>query len=219
MNVFVTSDEQYGHGGNDGKGGIVKLAKRPFGDVEEMAEFIIYQHNKTVSNKVTNLTIHAGDMFWKTLPVKEAIRIFDRLNGNHAFLYGNHDELIENTLALREMFLFVEGRNKAGGSYLLNYNNHALTISHFARRVWQGSHRGHWHVYGHSHNALPGIGKSFDIGVDGHNFAPWSIDEIEAKMETLQQHHSVADDKDVLLVDDKPNQYVDRSALALLGWK
>jgi hypothetical protein len=55
--------------------------------------------------------------------------------------------------------------------------------------------------------------------VDGHNFAPWSIDEIEAKMETLQQHHSVADDKDVLLVDDKPNQYVDRSALALLGWK
>jgi calcineurin-like phosphoesterase family protein len=192
MNVFVTSDEHYGHGGNDGKGGILKLAKRPFSHIKEHNEFLIEQHNKTVPNKPNQLTIHAGDLFWRTMPLKEAVSIFYRLNGQHAFLFGNHDELIEQHKFLRGLFVFVKGQNKAGGSYFLRHNDHDLTVSHFARRVWQGSYRGHWHVYGHSHSSLPGIGKSFDIGVDGHNFAPWHIDEIAAKMETLQQHHSVA---------------------------
>ena len=45
--------------------------------------------------------------------------------------------------------------------------------------------------YGHCHNELPVIGKSFDIGVDGHNFEPWSLEEIEAKMNTLPQGHVI----------------------------
>ncbi len=46
-------------------------------------------------------------------------------------------------------------------------------------------------LYGHSHNELPTVGKSIDIGVDGHNFEPWSLEEIEVKMATLPQAHII----------------------------
>jgi hypothetical protein len=35
---------------------------------------------------------------------------------------------------------------------------------------------------------LPPLGKSFDIGVEGHNYEPWSLEEIERKMSTLDAH-------------------------------
>jgi len=61
-------------------------------------------------------------------------------------------------------------------------------------RVWPKSHQGHWMVYGHSHQELPPQGLSFDIGVEGHNYAPWSLEEIESKMNKLTQHHVIAKD-------------------------
>jgi calcineurin-like phosphoesterase family protein len=58
-------------------------------------------------------------------------------------------------------------------------------------RTWEKSHKGSWHVFGHSHQELPPYGKSFDIGVEGHNYAPWSLEEIAAKMETLPDAHAI----------------------------
>lgn len=185
-NIFITSDEHYGHKR------IIELANRPFESVEQMNREIIARHNAKVPNNKNVTVIHAGDMFWHTLLPSEAIQILSQLHGSHVFLYGNHDELIEKTAILRSMFVSVTGENKAGGSKILRFNKRSLTINHFAQRVWQSSHNGHWHVYGHSHDALPGLGKSFDIGVDGHDFFPWSLEEIEVKMETLKQHHYVS---------------------------
>jgi calcineurin-like phosphoesterase family protein len=184
-NIFITSDEHYEHSR------IIELANRPFTSVEEMQETIIERHNKVVPDNPNYLTIHVGDMFWHTMSEVGACIILARLNGRHAFIYGNHDERIEKYKNLRAMFDFVIGSNKASGGYVLNFNKRKLTLNHYAQRVWDGSHKGHWHCYGHSHNALPGLGKSFDIGVDGHDFTPWSLEEIEAKMETLPQHHTI----------------------------
>jgi calcineurin-like phosphoesterase family protein len=47
-------------------------------------------------------------------------------------------------------------------------------------RVWDQSHHGSWHLYGHSHGKLPDLGLSTDVGVDGHNFQPWSFEEVRA---------------------------------------
>jgi calcineurin-like phosphoesterase family protein len=183
--IFITSDEHYGHAR------IIELANRPFTSVEEMTETIIERHNKVVPRNPNILTIHVGDMFWQTLTSQEAVSILIRLNGSHAFLYGNHDELVDKPSILKGLFDWVKGENKAGGAHLINFNKRKITLNHYAQRVWEGSHKGHWHVYGHSHNGLAGLGKSFDIGVDGHNFTPWSLEEIEAKMATLPQHHVI----------------------------
>ena len=51
-------------------------------------------------------------------------------------------------------------------------------------RVWNKSHHGSWHLYGHSHYSLDKregtIGKSFDIGVDNPvcNYSPLSLQEV-----------------------------------------
>lgn len=185
-NYFVTSDEHYGHEK------IIELANRPFTSVEEQTETLIERHNKTVPAGLGHTTIHVGDLFWHTLKIEEAITILSRLNGRHAFIFGNHDELIEaNIRFMSNLFTFIVGENKASGSKIIRHNKHKLTLNHYAQRVWDGSHKGHWHCYGHSHGCLPGLGKSFDIGVDSHDFKPWALEEIEAKMNALPQHHTV----------------------------
>jgi calcineurin-like phosphoesterase family protein len=61
--------------------------------------------------------------------------------------------------------------------------------------VWERSHKGSYHVYGHSHQELPPSGKSFDIGVEGHDYRPWSLEEIWSRMDTLEQGHVIPKDK------------------------
>jgi calcineurin-like phosphoesterase family protein len=183
--IFITSDEHYGHEN------IIQFCNRPFSSTEEMRETLIERHNKKVPNKQSYVTIHAGDIFWQTMTEGEALAILTRLNGRHAFLYGNHDELMERSRLLPDAFEWVCGRNKENTSYSIKFNKHLIVISHFAQRVWQNSHKGSWHVYGHSHGELEPMGKSFDIGVDGHDFTPWSLEEIEAKMSTFEPHHVI----------------------------
>ncbi len=185
-NIFITSDEHYGHQR------IIDLAHRPFTSVEEMTETLIENHNKVVPDSLGFMTIHVGDLFWHTLTVDEATAILDRLHGRHAFIFGNHDELIETNVQFFQTRLdFIIGENKASGSKIIHFNKRKITLNHYAQRVWDGSHKGNGHVYGHSHGCLPGLGKSFDIGVDAHDLRPWSLEEIEAKMATLPQHHTI----------------------------
>jgi len=185
-NVFITADEHYGHEK------IIEYCNRPFKHADEMNEFIIEQHNKVVPNSRGVLTIHVGDWFWHTLPLGIALTILGRLNGRHAFIYGNHDELIEKYESVfRQQLDWIKGENKDSACHRLKFNNNEMTLCHYAMRVWNRSHKGAWQLYGHSHNELPVVGKSFDIGVDGHNFAPWSLEEIEAKMATLPQAHII----------------------------
>lgn len=184
--LFFTSDEHIDHQR------IIELAGRPFVSLDEMKQTIITNHNKKVPNGRGYLTVHVGDWFWHSMTMEEAIDYINQLHGRHAFLFGNHDEFIEK---YRHHFAttldFIVGENKAGGAKVFNCDKMSITVDHFAHRVWQGSHKGHGHVYGHSHNALPGLGRSFDIGVDGNNFTPWAIEEVVAKLRTLKPHHTI----------------------------
>jgi calcineurin-like phosphoesterase family protein len=59
-------------------------------------------------------------------------------------------------------------------------------------RVWNQSHRGALHLYGHSHGTLPddANSKSFDVGVDCHDYHPISLDRVLAIMATKQQENN-----------------------------
>lgn len=169
---FYTADEHYGHRN------ILKFCKRPFRDIVEMREFLIKAHNAKVAKG--DLTYHVGDMFWQDMSVDEALYIISRLNGQHKFVYGNHDEIMDRSPELRAKFLevadvlFVRATDFAPKIYL----------HHYACRVWRDSHKGAYHLYGHSHAALPEANTlSFDCGVDSRpDYAPWSETEVIAKM-------------------------------------
>ena len=61
-------------------------------------------------------------------------------------------------------------------------------MSHCCHKVWDRSHYDTWHLYGHSHGGLDEYakneGKLIDVGVDSHNFEPWTFEEIKAVMDT-----------------------------------
>ncbi len=195
--VFITSDEHYGHEK------IIEYTHRPFKSVEEQTETLIAKHNAKVPNNENVTTIHVGDMFWHTLSMDDAEYILDRLHGRHAFIFGNHDELIENN---REFFnwrfKWMKGEDKTSGVHMMNFNNHKITLCHYAMHVWHQSHKGSWMLFGHSHNELHPVGKTFDIGVDAHNFEPWSMEEIEAEMAKRPLGHVIPKDKIWIRMDE-----------------
>jgi calcineurin-like phosphoesterase family protein len=55
-----------------------------------------------------------------------------------------------------------------------------VVLFHYAMRVWNRSHRGAWHLFGHSHGQLQPEGRSCDVGVDCWDFKPVSLEKIIA---------------------------------------
>lgn len=75
---------------------------------------------------------------------------------------------------------YFESRLTRGGRSLV------IVMCHYAMRVWDRSHYGAWHLYGHSHGRLPPSEElSMDVGVDTHDFRPYSLDEVYAHMRRL----------------------------------
>lgn len=94
------------------------------------------------------------------------------------FILGNHDHHITK---YKECFASIQT------TLDLVYNKQPIFLSHYAHRVWQGSHKGFIHLYGHSHGSIPDYGKSMDVGVDAAyrltgEYRPFSADEIIAIM-------------------------------------
>lgn len=64
----------------------------------------------------------------------------------------------------------------------MEINGHAITLCHYAMRVWNKSHFNAWQLYGHSHGTLPSAGKQHDVGIDANEFFPVSMENIECMM-------------------------------------
>lgn len=180
--VFFTSDEHHGHrNALTGWGNSVKA--RPFGSLEEMTEGLVERHNAKV--RAGDLVYHCGDMFWRTFGTEAAITVMKRLNGQHFYIYGNHDEVFEGRHGedLQRQFVWCRTREKikpAGGP------DCGIVLDHFAGRVWHQSHKGAWQLYGHSHGDLPDDRNllSMDVGVDapGIDYEPVSVEEVRVLM-------------------------------------
>src|SRR5271167_1756921 len=101
------------------------------------------------------------------------------LYGDIHLIRGNHDKGLSPALERRFVWvkdtftLKVEDPDADGGTQ-------RIVLFHYAMRVWDRSHHGAWHLYGHSHGSLPDTptSLSMDVGVDTHDFRPWHFDEI-----------------------------------------
>lgn len=148
---------------------------------------LIRRWNQVVSPK--DYVYYVGDFTLSGINYAE--HYFKQLNGHVSILDGSHD---------RWMTAFNEGyplRTKQGEPvriippvYSLEYLLHhpetgqplPIVLCHYAMRSWDRSHYGSWHLFGHHHGQLESYGKSFDIGVDAHDFYPWSLEEVKAKL-------------------------------------
>jgi len=100
-----------------------------------------------------------------------------QLNGNKFFIKGNHDK--KDTIQLYEKY----------GTYLgqlneIEINKQHIVLCHYSMNVWNRSHHGSWHLFGHSHGGLIDNPNSLsiDIGINCNNYYPIEFEEIENKM-------------------------------------
>ena len=164
MNYWFIADTHLGH---------IRCACefRGFNSVEEMDDLIINNWNSVISPH--DIVYHLGDFAWGTNVKKYS----ERLNGQIHLIVGNHDNL--NSCIKSGAFVDVKVTKS------ITIDDKHIFLSHYAHRVWDRSHYGVYALFGHSHGRLEPYGKSFDVGVDGNNFMPWSFDDVCNKMESL----------------------------------
>lgn len=174
MTVFFTSDTHFGHAN------ILKKSARGFfwPTVEEMDEGLIERWNRKVTPKDT--VYHLGDFSWRP---KETTTLLERLNGKVHLITGNHDP---QATRFSPGFESVHPLLTLKGLHPL-----PITLCHYGMRVWNQSHHGALHFYGHSHGSLPGTSQSCDVGVDVPcwGYAPVSLEELQDYLRTLPPHN------------------------------
>ena len=182
MGLFFTSDTHFGHANT------INYCHRPFNNVDEMDEALIANWNSVVSND--DIIYHLGDFAWRNK--KKAREIVSRLNGRKFLCRGSHDG---RTSKLAGFFEDVQD------SFLIAVNGRQyIFMSHCLHKVWPKSHYGSWHLFGHSHGNMDAYaereGKLLDVGVDSHNFRPWSLQEIAQVMATRPLNFNDSQRKD-----------------------
>lgn len=172
--IWFTADEHFGHHN------IIKFCKRPFAHVDEMRETLISNFNSLVGKN--DETWHVGDFAWRHVNVYECYGIIQRLNGMHHFVIGNHDETAGKTQLVHGDRAFQTWNQyefvKRPGFFPNVFCNH------YAQRVWPDSHKGSYHVFGHTHGVLPDFRRSHDVGVDANNYCPVSYTQLDMIMKS-----------------------------------
>lgn len=176
---WFTSDLHLGHGN------IIKYSNRPFVDTNEMDAHIINEINRVVMPGDSLYML--GDWLFGPNKIERLIAYRARIAcQNIITIWGNHDDVIRHDQRVRDCF-------KWSGDFLETHiENQRFTLVHYAMRVWDKSHHGAYHLYGHSHGTLPDdpTSRSFDCGVDtelfGHKrFTPYSMGEVHS----IMKHH------------------------------
>lgn len=169
--TFFTADEHFDHSN------IIKFCKRPFESREDMREQLITRHNSKVTRR--DVVYHLGDLFWRTLWVGDALEILKRLNGTHHLILGNHDETAKKMMQAYP-FAFA---SVSDTKLIRPYEQFpAVWLSHYAHRVWPDSHKGSYHLFGHTHAVVPDYRRSHDAGVDANDYFPISLSELDVYM-------------------------------------
>lgn len=173
--IWFTADTHFGHAN------IIKYCNRPFRDTTEMDGRLLDNLNSVV--KPEDTLYHLGDFSFRSISEYR-----DRINCNNIHLIlGNHDKAPHSK--------YRANFNSVSQYVELKLSNINFTLCHYAFRVWNKSHHGAIMLFGHSHNGLPEWGTSLDVGVDGHNYKPWSLDEVLDLMESRTiktvDHHTL----------------------------
>lgn len=166
--LLFTSDTHFNHYN------VIRYSRRPFQNTREMDDCLIACWNEMVGEN--DVIYHLGDFSNKNLKYAEEVLVM--LNGKKFLCFGNHDKHI------RKFSRYFEDMRE---SFIIETSaGQAIFLGHFLHKIWPRSHYGSWHLFGHSHGGMNEYakteGKLLDVGVDSHNFRPWSLVEVAQVM-------------------------------------
>jgi calcineurin-like phosphoesterase family protein len=149
-----------------------------------MNDALVNNINEVVGEN--DVLVHLGD--WSFGGFEKISEFRNRIICKNIHLtYGNHDHHIRNNKEdIQEIFsttqdyLFLDVRrpSKDGKGVMDKYS---FVCMHYPIASWDSMNDGVIHLHGHVHlppNLRLGEGKSLDVGVDGNNLHPMSLDEI-----------------------------------------
>ncbi len=166
--IWMTSDLHYFHKN------ILKFCPetRPYKSIEDMNEALIFEWNSTVAPD--DIVIDHGDFSFAGY--EKTKEVLGQLNGHIIHIFGNHSKALRNQANIKGYDYFE-----------FTYDGIKIVCNHYAQRVWNRSHFGAIHTFGHSHGSLKGIGKSMDVGWDAVGKII-SLDEVVELMENVPIH-------------------------------
>lgn len=215
MATFFTSDTHYFHKNIAGP----KISQwdkgyRDFEDEKEMSRHLVKVFNQTL--KHDDILYHLGD--WSFGGIQNIWNFRKQINcENIHLILGNHDHHIKEDKSLEvpqadkdDCFHRFGGYADVPARNLFSSVNDVLDLkigktnfflSHYKHAIWQASHKGTIHLYGHSHSSAEywKIGKSMDVGVDNAKrllgeYKPFRLEEIIQIMDKIptdfKDHHT-----------------------------
>jgi calcineurin-like phosphoesterase family protein len=161
---------------------ILKFDKRPFATIDEHDEHIIWTAEQML-NEGDNF-YYLGDFgFAKKNVMEKFIVRLASTGANLFFVKGNHDK--SDTIALYQKY-----GTYLGQQVMININGQDIVLNHFKLAIWEKSHRGAWHLYGHSHGDAEWwkIGKSMDVAINVHDYKLLEFEDIKTIMDSREMH-------------------------------
>jgi calcineurin-like phosphoesterase family protein len=189
--VYITSDSHYHH---------LNICKatttwkdsddvtRKFTSIDQMNDCIVNSINSVVGQD--DILIHLGDWSFNGF---DNIKLFrDRIICKSIYLIpGNHDQhILKNQNNIQDIFTEIYPqitvlnikRKLNNTKNTTMYKKYNLVLSHYPQCSWIDMNKEYYHLHGHVHlpNHLKlGQGKSLDVGVDGNNYIPYSLTQID----------------------------------------
>jgi calcineurin-like phosphoesterase family protein len=176
MQTFFTSDTHF----DDPYA--IQYFSRPFLSVDEMNRVMVERWNRVVSEDDT--VYHLGDFTLED--IHHFTKWVRQLNGNIKILPGSHDHpWLKEFAGSDKVQVIAPLVSLEFPEIMPDKSNQVIVLCHYSMQVWDRSNQGSWHLFGHSHGKLKGIGLSFDVGVDCTEFTPLSLDTVAAKIARL----------------------------------
>ena len=175
--MIFTSDNHFCHEN------IIKYCKRPFRDVEENDDELIYRWNEKVPED--GIVFHLGDVAFGD--PNRVDKILEQLHGKIYLVIGNHDwRRIVNQHKWRFELMTQQINMKIGKRHII--------LNHYPMLAFSGAWRGEdatYQLFGHVHTSPytdEGLDQArmkmlftsqYDVGVDNNDFTPVSWKEVD----------------------------------------
>lgn len=155
MTDFVTGCTHFGHAN------IIKLANRPFANVDDMDRTLIANWNAIIGPRDT--VYHLGDFAFRGGLAEDYLK---KLNGQIICLQGNHDP------------------KGWGANYMrVKCNKTRAVLFHYPIEEWDGWYKGAVHLHCHTHKPEFVSGeRRGNVGVDATAFTPMKLEEAVARL-------------------------------------
>ncbi|MBB4440160.1 MULTISPECIES: hypothetical protein [Rhizobium] len=160
--IHFTGDTHFG----DSR--VLRLDKRPFANMVEHDDALIWNWNQTVGTD--DEVWHLGDFM--SASAGECSELLARLNGRKHLIVGNNDPTTTtNSPGWESVQHYAE----------LQHDGHHLVLCHYAFRTWNQMSKKSINLHGHSHGRLKPLRRQYDVGVDGQELRPVTLEVLLKK--------------------------------------